>query len=67
MRAAPLADVDLSLLIHERELEILRACPSCPTWSALAAAERAPHKVTTWVRELAGAVPRLLPRLPRHR
>ena len=38
-------------------------CPSCPRSWSLAARERAPHKVTTWVRELAGAVPRLLPRL----
>ena len=40
-------------------------CPSCPTSSRWPCDERAPHKVTTWVRELAGAVPRLLPRLLR--
>ena len=28
-------------------------CPSCPTQLALAAKERAPHKITNWVRELA--------------
>ena len=38
-----------------------------PEVVGLAAADRAPHKVTTWVRELAGRVPRLLPRLLRDR
>ena len=28
-------------------------CPSCPTWCRWRATDRAPHKVTTWVRELA--------------
>ena len=32
------------------------ASPSCPTWWRWPCAERAPHKVTTWVRELAGTV-----------
>ena len=63
----PLADVDLALLVHERELDCCARCPSCPRWSQLARAERAPHKVTTWVRELADRVPRLLPRLLRDR
>ncbi len=49
----PLADTNLSLLIHERELELLRTLSDLPEVIALAAAERAPHKVTTWVRELA--------------
>ena len=31
-------------------------CPSCPTWCCCATNERAPHKIATWVRELAGAV-----------
>jgi arginyl-tRNA synthetase len=50
---APLADADLSLLTHERELDLLRKLGELPDVLALACADRAPHKVTTWVRELA--------------
>jgi arginyl-tRNA synthetase len=49
----PLDTVDLSLLVHERELELLRSLSELPEVVALACADRAPHKVTTWVRELA--------------
>ena len=52
----PLDDVDLSVLTHERELDVLRQLFVLPDVVELAARERAPHKVTTWVRELAGAV-----------
>ena len=52
---APLADVDLSLLIHERELDVLRSLSELPETVVSACADRAPHRVTTWVRELAGA------------
>ncbi len=51
----PLAEARLGLLTHERELDVLRALSDLPDVVALAASERAPHKVTTWVRELAGA------------
>ncbi|MBV8981693.1 MAG: arginine--tRNA ligase, partial [Acidimicrobiia bacterium] len=50
----PLGDVDLSLLTHERELDVLRSLAELPDVVSLACADRAPHKVTTWVRELAG-------------
>jgi len=50
----PLDDVDLSLLEHERELDVLRSLAELPDVVGLACADRAPHKVTTWVRELAG-------------
>ena len=50
----PLADVDLSLLTHDRELDVLRSLAELPEVVRLACVERAPHKVTTWVRELAG-------------
>ena len=50
---APLAGVDLGLLVHDRELEILRTLEQLPETVELAVRERAPHKVTTWVRELA--------------
>ncbi|MET0911719.1 MAG: arginine--tRNA ligase [Acidimicrobiales bacterium] len=51
---APLADVDLGLLTHERELELLRSLSELPEVVAGATLGRAPHQVTTWVRELAG-------------
>jgi arginyl-tRNA synthetase len=54
VRRLPLADVDLSLLTHERELDVLRSLAELPEVVRLACVERAPHKVTTWVRELAG-------------
>ncbi|MBS1847387.1 MAG: arginine--tRNA ligase, partial [Actinobacteria bacterium] len=49
----PLDQVDLSLLVHDRELELLRSLEELPELVALACDERAPHKVATWVRELA--------------
>jgi arginyl-tRNA synthetase len=51
----PLADVDLSLLVHDRELELLRSLEELPDVVAEAGRDRAPHKVTAWVRALAGA------------
>ncbi len=51
----PLADVDLGPLVHERELELLRVLSELPEVVAVAAADRAPHKIATWSRELAGA------------
>jgi arginyl-tRNA synthetase len=50
---ADLRDVDLGLLTHERELELLRSLSTLPEVVELACVERAPHKVTAWVRELA--------------
>lgn len=50
---SPIEQVDLSLLVHERELDLLRKLSELPEVVALACADRAPHKVTTWVRELA--------------
>jgi arginyl-tRNA synthetase len=49
----PLTEVDLSLLTHERELDLLRTLSELPEVLVLACNDRAPHKVTTWVRELA--------------
>ena len=51
----PLGDVDLSVLHHERELDLLRCLEELPDVVAEAARDRAPHKVTAWVRRLAGA------------
>jgi arginyl-tRNA synthetase len=50
-----LSDADLSLLAHDRELDVLRGLSELPDVIAVAVRERAPHKLTTWVRELAGA------------
>ncbi len=52
----PLDNVDLSVLVHERELDVLRELFVLADVVELAARERAPHKVTTWVRDLASAV-----------
>jgi arginyl-tRNA synthetase len=49
----PLAEADLTLLAHERELDILRSLSQLPDVVGQGCDERAPHKVTTWVRELA--------------
>ena len=51
---SPLGDVDLSLLTHPRELELIRCLEELPEVVAEAAVDRAPTKVTTWVRRLAG-------------
>ncbi len=51
----PLEAADTSLLVHERELDVLRSLSELPDVVRLATEDRAPHKVTTWVRELAGA------------
>ena len=51
----PIEEADLSLLGHDRELDVIRALFELPDVVAIAARDRAPHKVTTWVRELAGA------------
>ncbi len=53
---APLSEVDLSVLTHDREIEILRALFSISDVVEIAARERSPHRVVGWVRELASAV-----------
>jgi arginyl-tRNA synthetase len=51
----PLDASAIALLTHERELDVLRSLSELPDIVAIAARDRAPHKVTIWVRELAGA------------
>ncbi|MFM7069974.1 MAG: arginine--tRNA ligase [Actinomycetes bacterium] len=51
-----LDSVDRTLLATERELEVLRQLFVLPDVIRLAARERAPHKITAWVRDLASAV-----------
>ena len=48
--------VDLSLLVHERELEIMRQLSTLGEVIAAAAEERAPHRMTSWLRDFAAAV-----------
>jgi arginyl-tRNA synthetase len=55
MERTPLDEVDLSLLGHQRELALLRALHELPDTVLRACRERAPHQVTTWVRELAAS------------
>ena len=49
----PLSEIDPTLLTHERELELLRALSTLPDTIEIAARDRAPHKISTWIRELA--------------
>ena len=49
-------EVDLSLLVHERELEIMRQLSTLAEVIASAASERAPHRITAWLRDFAAAV-----------
>ncbi len=51
----PLAKVDLSVLVHERELDVLRQLFELPAMVELAATEMAPHRLTNWTREMAAA------------
>ena len=41
------------MLVHERELDLLRALAEYPDTLRHAAELRAPHRVTTWVRDFA--------------
>jgi arginyl-tRNA synthetase len=50
----PLAEVDLSVLVEEEELDLLRSLAAYPEVVEDAARLRAPHRLATWVRELAG-------------
>jgi arginyl-tRNA synthetase len=52
----PLADVDLAPLTHQREHDVLRLVNALPNVLEIAARDRAPHKVTTWLRELAAEI-----------
>ena len=50
-----LADADPSLLVHDRELDILRSLSEFAETVASACNDRAPHRITAWLRELAAA------------
>ncbi|MYJ14350.1 MAG: arginine--tRNA ligase, partial [Acidimicrobiia bacterium] len=51
----PLEEAPLEVLGHPRELEVLRSLHALGDVVAEAARERAPHKLATWARQLAGA------------
>ena len=55
VQRAPLDEVDLAVLVHERELDVLRALAGLPDTVAAAMRARAPHQVTAWARELSSA------------
>ena len=50
---AELDQVDLGLLVDQHELDLIRHLSELPQCLELAYRERAPHKISTWVRELA--------------
>ncbi|WP_419919757.1 arginine--tRNA ligase [Candidatus Poriferisocius sp.] len=50
------APVDLGVLDHERELDMMRRLSTLEEVIATAAEERAPHRITTWLRDFAAAV-----------
>jgi arginyl-tRNA synthetase len=50
----PFAEIDVGLLSHPRELDVLRSLAGLPEVVSDACRTRGPHKVTTWARELAG-------------
>jgi arginyl-tRNA synthetase len=52
----PLSDADLGRLTHERELDVLRVLSTLNDVVTSACVDRTPHRITTWVRDLAGAV-----------
>ena len=49
----PIADVDLSVLTHDSELDLLRALAEVPGKLAIAAEQRGPHRLTHASQELA--------------
>ncbi len=51
----PMDEVDLSVLSHERELDLLRSLSQLPEVMEVACKDRAPHRITNWVRDLAAA------------
>lgn len=52
----PLRDVDCSLLVHDRELALLRSLHELPDVIRIACTDNAPHRVAAWAREQAAAL-----------
>jgi arginyl-tRNA synthetase len=53
VRRLPILETNLAPLVHERELDLLRALAVFPEVVVEAAELRAPHRITTWVRDFA--------------
>ncbi|MGH9170493.1 MAG: arginine--tRNA ligase [Acidimicrobiales bacterium] len=51
----PIEQVDLALLLHAKELDLLRDMVELPRVVREATVDRAPYKVTNWVRSLAAS------------
>ena len=51
----PVPEANLSLLSHEREREVLRCLGDLPAEIETACHARAPHRIVSWLRELASA------------
>ncbi len=51
-----IGDVDTALLVHERELDILRSLNELPDVVRIACADNAPHRIAVWAREQAAAL-----------
>ena len=51
-----IGSADISLLVHDRELEVLRQLFAGPEVIEIAGRERAPHRAVQWVRDLAAAI-----------
>lgn len=52
----PLPADELDVLVHPREIEIIRGLEILPETIELAARELAPHKIVTWVRDFSNAI-----------
>ncbi len=52
----PIGDVDTALLVHERELDIIRSLHELPDVVRIACADNAPHRIAVWAREQAAAL-----------
>jgi len=56
IQRVPLTDVDATLLVHERETDLLRSLFELPDIIEIACTENAPHRVSAWAREQAAAL-----------
>lgn len=52
----PLDQIDLTLLTHERETDLLRSLFELPELVEIACTENAPHRISGWAREQAAAL-----------
>ncbi len=52
----PLGNVDTSLLVHDRELDLLRSLNTLPDTVRIACEDNGPHRISAWAREQAAAL-----------